>query len=80
MGEDFMMLDEHGRPVHEDDMSWKAPIIHIDGPSGAPAQNYKDYKVLLLVVSAHLHSVRLRHYCLSLRVQLCNQRTDAFGV
>ena len=50
MGEDFMMFDSPDR--HEDEMSWKAPIIHIDGPSGAPAQNYKDYKVLLLVVSA----------------------------
>ena len=72
MGEDFMMVDEHGRHVHEDDMSWKAPIIHIDGPSGAPAQNYKDYKVLLLVVSANLHSVRLSHACLSLRLLECN--------
>ena len=48
MGEDFVMLDEHAR--HEEEWSWKAPIIHVDGPSGAPAQNYKDYKVLLLVV------------------------------
>ena len=34
-------------------MGWPKPIIHIDGPCGAPAQNYKDYKVLLLVVSTH---------------------------
>ena len=51
MGEDFVLLGESGH--HDDGWSWKAPIIHVDGPSGAPAQNYKDYKVLLLVVSAN---------------------------
>ena len=35
---------------HADAAAWDAPIIHLDGPAGAPAQNYKDYKVLLLVV------------------------------
>ncbi|KAL0020140.1 hypothetical protein WJX77_006430 [Trebouxia sp. C0004] len=34
---------------YADAMGWPAPLIHIDGPCGAPAQNYKDYKVLLLV-------------------------------
>ena len=36
---------------YADAMGWPAPLIHIDGPCGAPAQNYRDYKVLLLVVS-----------------------------
>ena len=36
---------------YADALGWAAPLIHIDGPCGAPAQNYKDYKVLLLVVS-----------------------------
>ncbi len=36
---------------YADALGWPAPLIHIDGPCGAPAQNYKDYKVLLLVVS-----------------------------
>ena len=34
-------------------MGWQKPVIHMDGLCGAPAQNYKDYKVLLLVVSTH---------------------------
>lgn len=34
---------------YADALGWPAPLIHIDGPCGAPAQNYKDYKVLLLV-------------------------------
>ncbi|KAA6420141.1 MAG: hypothetical protein FRX49_09990 [Trebouxia sp. A1-2] len=34
---------------YADAMGWPAPLIHIDGPCGAPAQNYRDYKVLLLV-------------------------------
>ena len=65
MREDFVMLSEDG--CQSDEMSWKAPIIHVDGPSGAPAQNYKDYEVLLLVVSTNLQLVQLSHNCLSLR-------------
>lgn len=47
-------VEDHSIFVNESDglveaMGWSAPIIHVDGPCGAPAQNYKDYKVLLLV-------------------------------
>ena len=77
MGEDFMMLEENNH--HKDEMSWRAPIIHVDGPSGAPAQNYKDYKVLLLVVSTDLQSVWLNHHCLFETSIVTSAYTYAFG-
>lgn len=46
----FSFLTQSER--YADDAGWKTPIIHIDGPCGAPAQNYKDYKILLLVVNS----------------------------
>ncbi|KAL3151900.1 hypothetical protein ABBQ38_012861 [Trebouxia sp. C0009 RCD-2024] len=46
-GDSSSFFDESDSLVEA--MGWKAPIIHVDGPNGAPAQNYKDYKVLLLV-------------------------------
>ena len=56
MGEDFIMLNDSHQ--YAEAVGWQAPVIHVDGPCGAPAQNYKDYKVLLLVVSAHLETVQ----------------------
>lgn len=53
MGEESINPSESNH--HEGVVGWKAPIIHVDGPCGAPAQHYKNYQVLLLVVSANLH-------------------------